>query len=195
MITLSKSQQLGEKDGTLYFKDANTGTIFCDPIDQSGKVGGENEGIRSHEHNPTRFERIMAFRPKVAADYGCGHGDFVNYCKSHGLPCDGYDPFNPEYSEPLKKNHYNVVVALEVVEHLFAPFSELQEIADALKTGGILMVESSFADWVTLKDEYVNPGIGHCTIWSHKGLDEAMKSVGLYVLKPINRNVRLYAKP
>ncbi len=193
MITLTKSKPLGTKDGTPYFMDPN-GTIFSDPIDQADMVGGENEGLRSYEHNPTRFERVMAFRPTLAADYGCGHGDFVKYCNDNGLKCDGYDKFNPDFSTPLQKDHYNVVTAFEVVEHLFAPFPELEEMSSLLKTGGILMVESSFSDWVTLKDEYVNPKIGHCTIWSHAGLDAAMKDVGLYPLKPINRNVRLYVK-
>jgi hypothetical protein len=63
-----------------------------------------------------------------------------------------------------------------------------------LKPGGKVMIETSFSDWLTEADSYIDPRIGHSTIFSHAGLDFLMKKHGFKVGKHINQNVRIYEK-
>jgi hypothetical protein len=54
------------------------------------------------------------------------------------------------------------------------------------------MIETSFTDWLTPDDAYVEPTVGHCTIFSHIGLDHLMARFGFQPGVHINRNVRIY---
>jgi hypothetical protein len=89
---------------------------------------------------------------------------------------------------------YDVVTMVEVIEHTHAPFDELDEIYKALKKGGKVMIETSFADWLKPEDSYVEPKVGHGIIFTHAGLDHLMKSKGFTPDNHINRNVRVYRK-
>jgi SAM-dependent methyltransferase len=186
------------RDGVTYRQLPN-GTITCGPLDQSGMLGGTGEQDRNQEHNPTRLHRIKQFHPNPKVlDFGCGTGIFMDYLQMNGVVAVGYDKYGmargtvSEFPEDL----FDVVTMIEVIEHTAAPYSELDAIFKALKSGGILMVETSFTDWMDLQtDVYVNPRIGHSTIFSHEGLDELMKEKGFEVYGHINRNVRVYQKP
>lgn len=191
------------RDGITYRQLPN-GTITCGPLDQSGMVGGTGEQSRNDEHNPERLARILSFhtKPKVL-DYGCGNGMLVDYLRSSGVNAEGYDKhlkkstkylFNGDLS--FSKGEYDVVTMIEVVEHTAAPYLELEMAFWVLKPGGTLMIETSFTNWMDLDTEsYINPRIGHSTIFSHAGLDELMKEKGFEVYGHINRNVRVYQKP
>jgi hypothetical protein len=65
---------------------------------------------------------------------------------------------------------------------------------EALNKGGYLYIESSFSDWVDSEHPYLNPAIGHQTIFSHKGLNVVLTKVGFEELNPINPNVRIFRK-
>jgi hypothetical protein len=83
---------------------------------------------------------------------------------------------------------------VEVIEHLSSPFSELDHVYSKLKKGGKVYIETSFSDWLTKEDSYIEPSVGHCTIFSHKGLDYLMQAKGFKVGEHINQNVRVYIK-
>lgn len=189
----------------IVYKQLPNGTLMCGPLDQSGKVGGSGEEDRNQVHNPARLERILGFqhgRPNVF-DYGCGNGLLVKYLRDNGLLAVGFDSFAAE-SEGIF-NHINiegwdhtidVMTMIEVVEHLEEPYQEFDNAFKMLKPGGILMIETSFTNWMDLEtDPYINPSLGHSTIFSHAGLDEVMKEKGFEVYGHINRNVRVYQKP
>jgi hypothetical protein len=191
------------RDGVTYRQLPN-GTITCGPLDQSGKLGGTGEQSRNDEHNPTRFLRIGEYHPDpLVLDYGCGQGLFVDFLIRSGVKAVGYDKYGISDGKYLfnipgafPREHFDVVTMIEVIEHMAAPFIELDWIFITLKPGGILMIETSFTDWMDLAtDPYVNPRIGHSTIFSHAGLDELMKEKGFEVYGHINRNVRVYQKP
>jgi hypothetical protein len=191
----SDLQPLFNKDGTDYFQLKN-GTVYCKPLDQSNMVGGTGEAIRNSVHNPTRLERIRSFNPKAKVlDYGCGSGMMVNYLSERGVDATGFDKYSNQYDKVPEKEVYDVVTMIEVIEHTCAPFSEIDDIYNSLKKGGTLMIETSFTDWMNSRDVYINPSIGHCTIFSHLGLDELMVSKGFTVGQHFNRNVRIYHKP
>ncbi len=170
------------KNGVTYIRKDN-GTLYCGLLDQSNKVGGTGEGIRNSIHNPTRLQRILNIKQNAKVlDYGCGNGLFVGYLNNNGVIADGYEK-------------YDVITAIEVFEHLAEPYSEIDEIFNLLADGGTVMVETSFTDWMNDDDIYINPEIGHSTIFSHSGMDELMIEKGFHIGNHINRNVRVYIKP
>lgn len=183
------------KRGVKYHKD-QFGTLHSKSIDQTDMVGGEKQEERnSEELNATRLERIKAITPsnRYVLDYGCGLGQFLSYLRQKGVKSNGYDPYNPEF-DFLYNVKYDCVTMIEVVEHLSYPFPELSGVHLLLKEGGKVMIETSFADWLTKDDAYIDPKVGHCTIWSHAGLDHFMQLAGFKVGKHINQNVRIYEK-
>jgi hypothetical protein len=185
------------KGGVQYYTD-NLANIFCKKLDQSGMVGGGKEDERNaDEMNLVRMYRIQKIsgnQQPTILDYGCGTGLMVTFMQDAGIDCDGYDPYNGYYADVLSlKKDYDVIVLTEVIEHLTAPFAELAEIKEFCHPGSKIMIETSFTDWLTEHDEYIEPKVGHCTIFSHAGLDHLMAQFGFTPDNHINRNVRIYA--
>lgn len=187
-----------KRNGITYTQHPN-GTLTCRPLDQSGMVGGSGEEVRNQEHNPTRLARILDFHPKpTVLDFGCGSGLFMDFLQMNGVVAVGYDKYGMERycNADFPPEMFDVVTMIEVIEHLSAPYSELEAILGCLKPGGVLMVETSFTDWMDLQnDSYINPALGHSTIFSHQGLDDLMAEKGFEIYGHINRNVRVYKKP
>jgi 2-polyprenyl-3-methyl-5-hydroxy-6-metoxy-1,4-benzoquinol methylase len=193
-MILNKHKEIGVKSNMTYWQD-NNGIIFCNEIDQSNMVGGGNEEPRNLLENPVRLERFKSLMPEggQVLDYGCGNGMLVSFLKENEITADGYDKFNPEYQ---KLNvGYDLVSMIEVVEHLYSPFTELERIYEVLNPGGQIYIETSFSDWLTLDDSYIEPLVGHHVIFSHQGLTELMLSKGFLEGNHINGNARIYIKP
>jgi hypothetical protein len=195
-ITGGKAINPFVKSGVTYYFCEDTGTIFCNKLNQAGMVGGGHEqGRNNKEDNLTRISRIKSITtneaPKVL-DFGCGHGLLVNDMNANGCKAKGYDPFVPEFNQITKG--YECITLIEVIEHITYPFDELNLIYNSLNEGGYVYVETSFSDWIKPDSFYVSPDVGHCTIWSHKGLDYIFQKFGFKVDKHINQNVRIYTK-
>lgn len=196
-ITGKVAKKTFVKGGVQYYTD-DLGNIFCKKLDQSGMVGGGNEDTRNtDEMNKTRLERIRQISGKhdpTILDYGCGNGLMVKFMQAAGIECDGYDVYNDDYADFISlKKEYDVIVLTEVIEHLTAPFAELEEIKVLCHADSKIMIETSFTEWITQDDIYINPEVGHCTIFSHAGLDNLMVQFGFKPDNHINRNVRIYA--
>jgi SAM-dependent methyltransferase len=198
----NESPLLFVKGGYDYFQCHYCKTIFTPGgIDQKDMVGGEHEVGRNEIENALRIDRITSLVGKYGRilDYGCGHGMLVEDCKAFGLDAVGYDKFNPDFDN-MPEGQFNIVSLIECVEHLAAPFEELDVIYDKLLPYGILFVETSF--WDVAVDEdipmdtffYIAPKNGHSTIFSHFGLDVLMRQKGFKVVPAINRNVRIFQK-
>lgn len=198
IITGGEAVKTFVKGGFTYYTCADTGTIYCKALDQSEKVGGKHEQGRNN--NPDNLERIRRIKmitgkdnPKVL-DFGCANGLFLKDLNANGCEGYGYDPYVEGFTEITKG--VDCISAVEVIEHFSAPFSEFDMMLEALNVGGLCYFETSFADWINKKeDEYIEPLVGHSTIWSHKGLDYIMQSKGFKIEPAINRNVRIYSKP
>lgn len=199
----SESKVIFNKKGYDYLECSSCKTVFIpDGINQSDMVGGGFETERNVNQNKERIERFIfltGFYAGKILDFGCGHGMLVSDCKKAGLNCDGYDKFNPEL-DTIKDDNYTLITMIEVIEHTFAPFSELDVIYNKLAKNGVLYIETSFVDVANEENIpleeffYINTDVGHCTIFSHVGLDLLMQEKGFTPLKHINRNTRLYQK-
>ena len=182
-----------------YYECESCKTLFVhEGLDQMNKVCGESEDERNRLHNDDRIGRFIYYVGinSFILDYGCGSGLLVKDAKNRWLNIDGYDLHNLEYCK-LKDTHYDLVSMIEVVEHLSKPFKEFDEVYNLLEDGGILYIETSFTDTLEKPlsfNHYVNPTLGHATIFSNLGLDTLLKSKGFNRLEPINQNVRIYQK-
>ena len=186
------------------YRQLPNGTITCGPLDQSGKVGGSGEELRNQEHNPERLHRILQLHrnPKVL-DFGCGSGMLVEFLRDNRIEAFGFDRYLKKNTKYLLSGEmafapaeFDIVTMVEVVEHLSEPYLEFEHIFHLLKPGGVVMIETTFTNWMDLwRDPYIDPVLGHSTIFSHQGLDEVMVEKGFEVYGHINRNVRLYKKP
>jgi SAM-dependent methyltransferase len=193
-MKLNKHKSLGLKNGTEYFQDDN-GIIFCDPLNQDQMVGGGCEQVRNEMQNYLRLDRVYRLKDNAnVLDFGCGNGLLIRDMKAVGIKCTGYDKFNPKFKKLPKKETFDIVIMVEVIEHLNEPFAELDMIYQSLVKGGVVMIETSFSDWLTLEDSYIEPSVGHSTIFSHRGLTELMASKGFTEGGHFDRNVRIYKK-
>lgn len=195
------------KHGTVYNKCCFCHTIFSDPLPNDNMVGGGFEEERNINQNSIREERMLSILQQLGQqhtapilDFGCGHGMLMKYLIEKGFDCDGYDKFNPNYAEIDYSKKYQVVTMVEVIEHLSHPFNEIDTISGLLATHGILYIETSFIDVakqenIPLEDFfYIDPRVGHSTIFSHLGLDILMLTKGFKPVVHINRNARLFQK-
>lgn len=196
-----------EKLGVEYFLCSSCNTLFSAPLENANMVGGGNEeqrNVQQNEERIARFNHTLGGYKKDARvlDFGCGHGLLVKDLIKNGFQADGYDVFNDEYNWKLPEpNTYNLVTMVEVIEHLSYPYVELNVIFRSLKRGGGLYVETSFTD-VATEDKipleeffYIDPSVGHATVFSHHGLDVLMLTKGFTIMQHANRHCRNYMKP
>ena len=186
-----------------YFQCESCKTLFSDPLPNEGMVGGGFEIERNLYQNKERISRVEKMFGKAAVnvlDFGCGHGLLVADLISNGYNATGYDAYNPKFTKKPPKETFELVMAVEVVEHLSYPFYEFDFINRCLKPGGIFYIETSFVnvaeeEEIPLEDfEYISPSVGHSTIFSHHGLDLILALKGFVPQHHINRHVRLYRK-
>ncbi len=83
-------------------------------------------------------------------DFGCGNGEFSEYLSSKGAIVDCYEPNKNSRKilrkkglkviKNLKKNNYDGVFSLEVIEHLIDPKKMIIKIHNTLKKGGFIFI-------------------------------------------------------
>ena len=158
---------------------------------------GNPETIRAYEwRGITRAVRSLCGSQTVRwLDFGCGLGGLVRYARAHGFPnVYGYDQgwgadWAREHGTPLLdedqlREHagsFDVVTAIEVVEHIPGPLGPMRQISSLLKPGGVFFLTTgnaavhrdSFTTW-----KYVHPDI-HVAYFEPRTLSEAYRRVGL----------------
>lgn len=191
------------KKNIQYYQCPYCETLFSGVLPNDNMVGGGFEMERNTYQNQGRLERIIQLVENIETakilDFGCGNGLLVDFLKYNHVNVYGYDKYNPKY-DIVKSYNFDLISMVEVIEHLSHPFEEIEHIHWLLKDGGILYIETSFIDVaknekIPLEDFfYIDPKVGHSTIFSHMGLDILMIKKGFLPLNHINRNVRLYKK-
>lgn len=194
------------KKVTKYFQCSNCAMVYSDPIDQENMVGGGAEVPRNEQQNHLRIERLNAIfkgkeKPLIEVlDFGCGHGMLVSDLRNEGYDAVGYDAYNPEFSKLPPNNYFDAITCIEVIEHCSYPFAEIEVMHRSLKKYGVVIFETSFTDVasqenISLEDfTYLEPSVGHSTLFSHHSLDLLMVGRGFKVGRHFNRHVRIYYK-
>lgn len=122
-------------------------------------------------------------------DFGAGRGFLVRLLRDDGQDAWGYDPYPiPVLAEDrihpdLPEGPFDLVTAIEVLEHTLDPVPTLQRLKDRLQPKGLLVVSTELYDEAQHgKDwEYLAPEHGqHITIFSPQGLKTAADRAGLH---------------
>ena len=104
----------------------------------------EDAGYRAY------FGRFLDFvLPRVpgvrnALDYGCGATSLLaSMLEEEGIACDSYDPiYHPDHA--YREKRYDLIVSVEVFEHLHHPEEVFSELLEGLKPGGYLAIQTQF---------------------------------------------------
>jgi len=192
---------------TKYYQCCNCKSLFCEPLNQEGLVGGEHEVERNEHQNHLRVARAVEILNGIPIeqtsilDFGCGAGLLIDDLNKAGYPnVTGYDSYNEKYLRLPEKEKYHLIIMVEVAEHFSAPYIEFDVAYRSLVNGGCIMIETgyldaAFDDGHTIDDWfYLNPDAGHSTIYSNHGIDILMMSKGFRVKPFFNNYVRLYQK-
>jgi SAM-dependent methyltransferase len=142
-------------------------------------------------------DHLMREHPKGLRwlDYGCGTGGLVRFVLRHGRhDIVGYEPsaFADRLSAhaiplltdeqlSLLRGTFDVVTAIEVIEHTLDPVAELRKMRELLRPGGLLFLTTGNAE--TCADRltewrYVIPEI-HLSYFEPRTLEIAMDQAGL----------------
>lgn len=88
-------------------------------------------------------------------DYGCGEGEFLKYCQSHGWKCEGIelnskarkiasnsgiDVNTPELFFSLPENKFDVITMWHVMEHIYDLKGFITQAKIVLKPDGMLVI-------------------------------------------------------
>jgi SAM-dependent methyltransferase len=123
---------------------------------------------RDFVEHALRLQRATAAltgpRPPRVLDFGCGHGEFVAICRALGFEALGVD-FAPDRREhglviPYSSlaelrcdrpqdSGFDAVTLFEVLEHLSDPRGMLEDLAQIMKIGAVLVLETPDTTGVT----------------------------------------------
>jgi 2-polyprenyl-3-methyl-5-hydroxy-6-metoxy-1,4-benzoquinol methylase len=164
-------------------------------------------------------------------DLGCGNGSVTSYLASKGYEVSGIDASSQGIEQarkaypalrflqasaydPLSETLglFDVIVSLEVVEHIFAPRVYMQRISELLNPGGTLIISTPYHSYLKnlalaltgKMDEHFTAlwDNGHIKFWSRKTLTTLLHEQGLEVIafervgriKPLAMSMMLVAR-
>lgn len=143
----------------------------------------------------------------VILDYGCGHGKLVGKLQHSGLNIYGYEPFskiididkNIFNDKDLLYTHIpnvNLILFIEVLEHLRNPNVILNEIATILHHNGYLLISTGiYSNEVHTNNwYYLNPATGHVSIYTERSLVLLLKKCGFIPCFRVNETIWLFKK-
>lgn len=176
-----------------------------DPLFQRDQYNRGGLGARYWDLRDAAALRFIGEGDRFLVDLGCGEGitlervrntfpdkrvvgiDFldrnVEICRAHGLPAEKGDL----YHLPLAGDSVDVVLFLEVLEHLHHPDRALREIHRILKLGGkaVVIVPNDrtfyWARVLTLRFREAAYDPGHLLQWTPKMLGDALAQTGFFV--------------
>ncbi len=124
----------------------------------------------------------------LGLDFGCGHSPVLSqHLIKMGFKVDEYDPifFN---DESILEKQYDFIVSCEVIEHLYKPYKDFNQLFSMLKSGGKLICkthpytkEIDFASWYYKNDP------SHVFIYQNETFEWIGKSFNMKNVKILDR--------
>lgn len=188
-----------------YYTCQICGTIqLTKDIDEELDIVTENDNPDNRNTKAamnTRLSMVANYIPEqgVIIDFGCGTRRFTEHLKeslkSKHVNVFGIDEDSDLDLDDFSRDSVAAIFMVEVLEHLNKPNDILRDMSKILKQGGVVYIETTFADNITdpKKHSYVDPKIGHRVINSHTGLILMAERYGFNAEKS-NNNVFLLIK-
>jgi SAM-dependent methyltransferase len=180
----------------LYSEDYYNGRGADTKLNYVGEVEQPTRTIRRYEwHGVLQRVNDLTSVPESPTwlDYGCGTGGLVTYLRTRGVDAFGFEQGWCE--DLLRRNgvptirqdefaghaeRFDVVSAIEVIEHTTDPVAMLRSIRSLLKPGGLLFLTTGnaqpFHDRITTW-RYVTPDV-HISYFEPATLAVALSSAG-----------------
>jgi len=146
----------------IYSEDYYNGRGVDAKLNYVGEVEHPDRTVRRYEWQGV-LERVRALRPAPEGtawlDYGCGTGGLVHHLRARGIDAVGFEqgwcvdllrrrgtPLVEEGSFAAQQGRFDVVSAIEVIEHTVDPVAVLRNIRPMLKPGGVLFLTTGNAE-------------------------------------------------
>ena len=159
-----------------------------------------DKAVRQHELRGV-FERVNDLTTVSAAtewlDYGCGMGGLVDLLRARGVPALGFEQGwavtslrerGVPFIETLDghEGRFDVITAIEVIEHSVDPVAMLTEMRGLLKPGGLLFMTTGNAQPFRKRLDkwpYVTPEV-HLSFFEPANLARALDQAGFQPSHP-----------
>ena len=187
----------------IYNEDYYKGAGADPTVDYVGEITSFARSIRRYEWRGIhdRIASITDLAPDTAwLDYGCGAGGLVRYLNGSGS-CEavGFEqgwavprlrslgiPILDEAALEASDQAFDVVTAIEVIEHVLDPIAELRRLRRVLKPGGLLFMTTGnpCPFWNRLDEwSYILPEV-HISFFAPNTLAWALEQAGFAPLFP-----------
>lgn len=139
-------------------------------------------------------------------DFGCGKGYMVRQLKQQGCDAYGYDPFlntnqRSEWTlysdlDTFEKVQFDLVICIEVLEHLWYPVDCVRPIIQLLSDRGYLLISTGIYDPNKHNCEwwYLRPEAGHVSIFSKDTMSIFLQKLNLHIVLQISDQIYLARK-
>lgn len=194
--------RLSEADiSELYDHDYYRGKGFDAHVNYLNDLSHEDDHIKVARAGETiKILGELIPPPAVHLDYGCGVGDLLRQARRRGYRSEGFEvsEFGQKvvkqggfavYSqlEEIPNDRYDLVSAIEVLEHCSSPLAALKTIYRVLRPGGTFYYTTCNFDGFyeqfcegkidKVRDEYVKPE-GHIHFFSTRVMERYFREVG-----------------
>ncbi len=208
-----------------FYKCENCGFYYSDPTSSSEllvKIYGsvkdpdyESEKVGREDNFKRILKRILKYKPEKGKllDVGAATGIFMNLAKEKGFGVEGIEPskwavdtakkeygidiYNTELFSYKTDKKYDIIVFLDLIEHLKTPLEGLKKANDLLKEEGLLVivtpdVESFLSKILKRKWWHFRPP--HINFFTKSSIKYALDKTGFSILsiKPYHWKFSLY---
>jgi len=196
LICSNKTEEfLDEKSNIRYFECKKCNFImkskdsFVDFNEQKKRYdlhqnSEDNLGYREYFNRFIDFVLPSIEKPKSALDFGCGATSLLSkILEEKSINCNFYDPIY--YPNNLYNKSYDLILSVEVFEHLHNPRETLKTLVEKLNPNGYLAVQTAFhpEDREKFLKWYYKLDPTHIIFFSPNTFEKLAQEFGLEVIK------------